>query len=135
MRSLRFSIDSLRRLSWPWMTAIYVSAILGMAYLVNPPMYRHLQAVDKIEFMTFGNMPLMADLKGEVATLKTQLKYHSRGIYSYTTYYNGTEEVTLLMVSAVWLLSCRVLYAFLLKKRLISCIVIVLSIHSLTTNF
>lgn len=94
MRSFRFSIDSLRRLSWPWMTAIYVSAILGMAYLVNPPMYRHLQAVDKIEFTTFGNMPLMADLKGEVATLKTQLKYHSRGIYSYTTYYNGTEEVT-----------------------------------------
>lgn len=95
MKSFRFSIDSLRRLSWPWMTAIYISAILGVACLVNPPMARHLQAVDKIEFTTFGNMPLLADLKGEVATLKTQLKYHSCGIYSYTTYYNGTYVVAL----------------------------------------
>lgn len=94
MKSFRFSIDTLRSLSWPWITAIYVSVILGVAYLVNPPMYRHLQAVDKIEFITFGNMPLLADLKGEVATLKTRLKYHSCGIYSYTTYYNGEEEVT-----------------------------------------
>lgn len=68
MKSFRFSIDSLRRLSWPWMTAIYVSAILGVACLVNPPKSRHLQAVDKIKFTTFGNMPLLADLKGEVAT-------------------------------------------------------------------
>lgn len=94
MKSFTSIIESLRGLSWPWMTAIYVSAILGVACLVNPPMSRHLQAVDKIEIKTFGNMPLLADVRGEVATLKTHLKYHSCGIYSYTTYYNGTEDVT-----------------------------------------